>query len=165
VAGFGAVSGGVALFVVGEEGCFFEAGPEGFAFGGKRFDLVEVGEQGEGGAVGGAEPVGEGPGGAGGEGDDGVAPERAVGFLVVGEGVVAGDASPQSGAPHRRSMGGTPRASAISRAAACALGCTAPQRRVDEVEFGGGQREWFPVEAAFEQEGTSGVLVDWSCSA
>jgi len=51
--------------------------------------------------------------------DDGVAPEGAVGFLVVGEGVVAGDASPQSGAPHRRSMGGTPRANAISRAAAC----------------------------------------------
>ena len=29
---------------------------------------------------------------------------------------------------------------------------------VDEVEFGGGERERFPVEAAFEEEGASGVF-------
>lgn len=63
--------------------------------------MVEVGAQGEICGVGRTEPVGQGAGGAGGERDDGVAPEGAVGFLVVGKRVVARDASTQSlmGAP------------------------------------------------------------------
>jgi hypothetical protein len=55
-------------------------------------------------------------------------------------------------------MGGTPRASAISRATACFVAGDAPHRRVDEVEFCGCQRQRFPVEAAFEQERTTGVF-------
>jgi hypothetical protein len=37
------VADGGALFVLGEEGGLVDAGPEGFAFGGERFDGVEVG--------------------------------------------------------------------------------------------------------------------------
>ena len=39
------VADGGAFFVFGEEGCFFEAGPEGFAFGRQGFDGVEVGDE------------------------------------------------------------------------------------------------------------------------
>ena len=138
----GAVAGGCAFFVVGEEGCFFEAGPEGVAFGGKGFDLVEVGLQGEGGvAVSGAEPIGEGGGGAGQQRDDGRAPEGAVGFLVIREGVVAGDAEEHGrDAQCQRDLAG-----------GGVFG-------VDEVEFGGRQRERLPVETAFEEERASGVF-------
>ena len=70
-----------------------KAGPEGVAFGGEGLDFVQVGEEGESAVtVCGAEPVGEGRRGAGEEGDDGGSPEIAVGFLVIGEGIVAGDA-------------------------------------------------------------------------
>lgn len=61
---------------------------ERFAFGGQGFDLVETGLEGQGRAVSGAQPIGEGAGGAGRERDDGVAPEGEVGFGVVGVGVV-----------------------------------------------------------------------------
>ena len=82
-----------ALFVAGEEARGFEAGPQGFAFGGEGFDVVEVRLEDER-CVGieGAEPGGERAGDAVRERDDGLAPEGAVGFLVVGVGRVAGDA-------------------------------------------------------------------------
>ena len=40
-----------------------------------------------------AEPLRQGGGGAGDQWQNGLTPEGAVGFLVVGEGVVAGDTS------------------------------------------------------------------------
>ena len=96
------VAGSGAFFVVGEEGGGLEAGPEGFAFGGEGVDLVEVGREGEVGGVGGGEPSGQGFGGALDEGDDGVAPEAAVGFGVIGVGVVAGDGEQHRGARRER---------------------------------------------------------------
>ena len=55
---------------------------------------------------------------SGDEREDGLAPDGADGLLVVGEGVVAGDAEDLMFAL-LRSDGGTPRARAISRAAVC----------------------------------------------
>ena len=59
-----AVSNRSPFFIIGQEGCGLESGPEGVAFGGEGLDFVQVWGQGEGGAVGGGEPVGEGGGGS-----------------------------------------------------------------------------------------------------
>jgi len=78
--------------------------------------------------------------------------------VVVGERVVAGNAEQHRQLSAPRSGGGTPSASAISRAAPCLA--SMKSRSFGDIDpyclpayAGGG----FPVEAAFEQEGTSGV--------
>jgi hypothetical protein len=53
----GAVADGAAIFVVGEEGYFFEARPEGVLFGGEGVEVVDVGFEGECAAVSRCQPL------------------------------------------------------------------------------------------------------------
>ena len=86
------------------------------------------------------QPGGEGLGGAVDEGQDGLAPEGAGGLLVVGIGVVAGDAE-----QHRRHADRE-----RDLAGGDVLG-------LDEVHVLGRERHRLPVEAAFEQQRPAGA--------
>ena len=88
----------------------------------------------------GREPGGEGLGGAVDEGEDGGAPEGAGGFLVVGVGVVAGDAE-QHGRHAERQRD-------LARGDVLGL---------DEVHVLGAHRHGFPVEPAFQQQRAAGA--------
>ena len=106
-----AISRSGAFFVVGEEAGFLQAGPLGVTFGGEGVETVEIGADIERDvAVGRRQPFGESGRGAVDEGQDGLAPEGAVGFLVVGERVVTGNAQQHVQLSAARSGGGTPRA-------------------------------------------------------
>ena len=138
--GLRAVADEGAFLVVGEEGCFFEAGPEGFAFGGEGWERVEVGAEFDFALRFGCplrirapEPARQRLGDALDEGQHGGAPEDALCLFLarlrqdrhVRVGVVAGNAEQPSClrafgkvvVARLRHDGGTPRASAISRAA------------------------------------------------
>src|SRR5690606_10574305 len=97
----------LALFVLAEELRAPDALPERGALVGQRLDAVEIGNQ-LGAAEGRAEPLAQRPRHHPDQRNDGLAPQRPVGLGVVGIGVVARQAEQH---------GGTPKASAISRAA------------------------------------------------